>query len=428
MAGGTMQQRIVVGMDIGDDFTQIAIQKTKEEEPLSLSPITGGSRYLIPTVIGKKKDVGQWSYGEEVLKNTYVIKCSKLLSKALHSETVYLDGTEYLCIDLLALYLKKVLSLGARYGYQKETGFLVVATSNPDFNTKKLLTIIFDKIGIPNDHFEVISHNQALGHYVMAKTNEQDQHDVLLYEYWAQQLIGRYLKVHTHHSPILIEPQEVIYDDFQKQLETHYDFTIDERNGLMDQMLLDIVEQDLKKGSVSTCFLVGEGFQQEWMKKSLLRIATGRKAYIGNNLYTKGACYASYYQDQDEKRYILIDSSISQYNFYVKARNKGEYQYITLLSAGRNILNSKGKLDFILEQEEQIEVEISNLFGNKLEAIIIPLKTILPYHSRKRRVCLEIECLDADIYEINLIDCGFGTEVTPLGNIWKKQISLEVRS
>ena len=52
---------------------------------------------------------------------------------------------------------------------------------------------------------------------------------------------------------------------------------------------------------ITTVYLVGEGFEGGWMKNSLTFMCRGRRAFMGNNLYSKGACYAGMLRDYPEK-------------------------------------------------------------------------------------------------------------------------------
>ena len=37
-------------------------------------------------------------------------------------------------------------------------------------------------------------------------------------------------------------------------------------------------------------YLTGEGFENNWYPNSLKVLCNGRRAFLGNNLYSKGAC------------------------------------------------------------------------------------------------------------------------------------------
>ena len=60
-------------------------------------------------------------------------------------------------------------------------------------------------------------------------------------------------------------------------------------------------KMSIEKKVVSSVFLTGQGFENNWYPLSLEGIhVNGRRAFIGNNLYSKGACYHAWHQTREE--------------------------------------------------------------------------------------------------------------------------------
>ena len=59
------------------------------------------------------------------------------------------------------------------------------------------------------------------------------------------------------------------------------------------------------KKVVSSVFLTGDGFENNWYPNSLRVLCNGRRAFMGNNLYSKGACYTAMQRSMD-----LIDGPV----------------------------------------------------------------------------------------------------------------------
>ena len=57
-----------------------------------------------------------------------------------------------------------------------------------------------------------------------------------------------------------------------------------------DENFLSIVKSALENRMISLVYLIGDGFSQEKMKESLSYICRGRRVFLGNNLFSKGAC------------------------------------------------------------------------------------------------------------------------------------------
>lgn len=58
----------------------------------------------------------------------------------------------------------------------------------------------------------------------------------------------------------------------------------------LDKAFLRLAELSFGSRAVSSVFLIGDGFSEEWMKDSLRFLCRGRRVFQGNNLFSKGAC------------------------------------------------------------------------------------------------------------------------------------------
>ena len=69
--------------------------------------------------------------------------------------------------------------------------------------------------------------------------------------------------------------------------------------------LFQIIGDCFQGRIVSSAYLTGDGFDGGWMKRSVSLLCQGRRAFMGKNLYSKGACYAAAVLDgQQEWRYV----------------------------------------------------------------------------------------------------------------------------
>ena len=79
-----------------------------------------------------------------------------------------------------------------------------------------------------------------------------------------------------------------------KELAMVYPVLNEDKAKEVDEMFCRFIESVFDKRIVSSVFLTGEGFENNWYPKSLRVLCNGRRAFIGNNLYSKGACYTAY--------------------------------------------------------------------------------------------------------------------------------------
>jgi len=60
-------QNLLIGFDLGNEYTQLSYYDETLFEPRSISWKEGKEEYLIPTVLTAKKDLQQWYYGEDAI-------------------------------------------------------------------------------------------------------------------------------------------------------------------------------------------------------------------------------------------------------------------------------------------------------------------------------------------------------------------------
>ncbi len=117
-----MEQRkehIYIGIDINDRYAMISYYQLNMAEPETVSTIAGSGYYQIPTLLAKRKSLGQWYYGDDarkMAKTSEVICVDSLLKRAVNGETIRIEDETFEAWELLALFLKKVMELPKKLG------------------------------------------------------------------------------------------------------------------------------------------------------------------------------------------------------------------------------------------------------------------------------------------------------------------------
>ena len=104
----------VLGYDLSDSFCQISYLSSDCDMPQTLSVLAGAELYNIPTVLSKEKGAANWYYGKEAatrITENGDIEIKGLVEKARNGAAIVVDGTEYSPVALLALFIKRSLSL-----------------------------------------------------------------------------------------------------------------------------------------------------------------------------------------------------------------------------------------------------------------------------------------------------------------------------
>ena len=109
--------KIILGYDLGNTFSQISYCFTNDSFNVeTLSMVAGEENFNIPTILGKRRGVSQWFFGNEALRfakeeNENCIIIDNLLDLAKKDELVMIEGIEYQPIALLTLFIKRSLGL-----------------------------------------------------------------------------------------------------------------------------------------------------------------------------------------------------------------------------------------------------------------------------------------------------------------------------
>ena len=172
-------------------------------------------------------------------------------------------------------------------------------------------------------------------------------------------------------------------------------------------------------------YLLGDGFDGEWMKNSLNYLCKGRRAFLGKNLFSKGACYAAFAREEKEDwPFIYMGENEMKFNLSLKVKDHGKMAFYNLISAGRNWFETKGQCELILSETSEIDFwkQLPNSREAKIETIEL---TDLPKRpKRTTRVRVTAKPVSDDRIEIEIKDLGFGDFFRGTDKVWKYTMSM----
>ena len=110
---------VYLGIDINDKYAMVSYFQSNMDEPETVGTVAGSEVFQIPLVLAKRKDLGQWYYGEEAkkkAKNQDMIFVDSLLQRAVAGDKIVIEDEKYDADELLTLFLKKIMSLPYKLG------------------------------------------------------------------------------------------------------------------------------------------------------------------------------------------------------------------------------------------------------------------------------------------------------------------------
>lgn len=118
-------------------------------------------------------------------------------------------------------------------------------------------------------------------------------------------MLRRLNTVSTKSRDMFVTVEEVA-NAHMKELEAIYPVLNVDKAKDADESFKSFIQNVFDKKVVSSVYLTGEGFENNWYPNSLKVLCNGRRAFLGNNLYSKGACYSSM---RYEIRMMMVDLS-----------------------------------------------------------------------------------------------------------------------
>ncbi len=147
-----------------------------------------------------------------------------------------------------------------------------------------------------------------------------------------------------------------------KELAAVYPVLNEDKAKEADDRFCKFVQSVFDKRKVSSVFLTGEGFENNWYPNSLRVLCNGRRAFIGNNLYSKGACYTAY-----RKKYthienpVYLDESKLTDRVTLNMRVNGQEEWYPVVSWGNHWYESDNQWEVLVNDVDELEFHVESL-------------------------------------------------------------------
>ncbi len=400
-----MKNGDILGLELNEDYCQISYYDEEKHEPETLEVAI--DNYQIPLVIGRYKD--QWIYGKEAKRLAIVEEgytASDLYSRAMRQEKVELGGQIHDAVWLLAKFMQMAL------GQFDNVEHLAFSVPRTDIDTSKMLKGVGQFIGVPKENVYVQDFKESFCHYMFYQPKELWQYEAALF-YCDRNEIRAYmlrkLKTVTGRGKGQFVTVDEVANAQMKELAAIYPVLNVDKAKDADERFKSFIQSVFDKKVVSSVFLTGEGFENNWYPNSLKVLCNGRRAFLGNNLYSKGACYAAYRKGKDyEERPVYLDDTKMMEQVCLKMRVRGKECWYPVVEWGSHWYEADGQWDVLLEDTSDIEIHIESLASGELEAETVSLSGLPKRRDYALRLQIETMFLDDKTCKITFKDIGFG--------------------
>ena len=404
----------ILGYDINEIYCQISFYSEEAQEPKTME--TTLDNFQIPLVIGKKAD--EWVIGSEA-KRLLVTKmgpvADDLFRKSMKQEKIKLGEETYEAVWLLAKFVEVSLQ------NFEQIEQLVFTVPNLSVDIGRVLKGIGQRAGVRKGSIYVQDYKESFCNYMLYQPKELWQYEAALFDCNRHEVKAFMLrKIRTAFVTV-----DEVASAQMAELAAIYPVLNVDRAKDADQCFKQFVQGVFDKKLVSSVFLVGEGFENNWYPQSLRVLCNGRRAFLGNNLYSKGACYTAHRRALGVvEGPIYLDETKMMDQICLKLRVYGQDKWQPIISWGTRWYESDTQFEILLEDASDIEIHVESLVGNEMQVIKVPLNGLPARNNYTLRLQVKTLFLDDKTCRISFKDIGFGEFFAPTDFYVEREIHL----
>ncbi len=403
----------IIGYDLNEKYCQISFYNEEQQEPQTME--TSLDNFQIPLILGKKKAehvtkkevlwvIGKEAKRLEVTKKGDVVH--DLYEKAFNQEKVSLGKEIYEATWLLAKFIE--ISL------EKFEEIQQITFSVPGLTVEfgKILKNIGMRIGVSKEAVYVQDYKESFCNYMLYQPKELWQYEAALFQcdrYEVKAYMLRKLRTGFGKGKDSFITVDEVASAQMSELSAVYPVLNVDRAKDADTCFKQFVQGVFNKKLVSSVFLVGEGFENNWYPQSLKVLCNGRRAFLGNNLYSKGACYTAYRRSLSIlDGPIYLDETKMMEQICLKLRVNGVDKWTPIISWGTRWYEADTSFEILLGDADDIEIHVESLAGNDMRVEKVSMKGMPKRSNYTLRLHVTVNFQDEKTCKINFRDIGFG--------------------
>lgn len=400
-----MKSGSILGYDLNEKNCQISFYDDTKEEPETLE--ASSKNYQIPLILGYHRE--RWVYGIEAEQLAAVqegIVVTDLFEKALRREKVKVGDRRRDAVWLLAKFIRMSLA-----GFE-DIEFITFSVPFTNIDMSKMLKGIGRYLGISKECVCVQDYKESFCQYMFYQPKELWQYESAMFYCDAKEIRAYMLRrlnaVGVKEREMFVTVEEVAHAQM-KELAAIYPILNKDKAKDADDRFKTFIQSVFEKKVVSSVYLTGEAFENNWYPNSLKVLCNGRRAFVGNNLYSRGACYTSLrkcrgYNDTP----TYLDDTKMMEQICLRMRVNGQEGWYPIVSWGTHWYEADGQWEVILEDTSDIEIHVETLAGEELQVETVSLEGLPDRRDYSLRIQIEVLFLDERTCRLSFKDVGFG--------------------
>lgn len=416
-------KEIYLGLDLCKKNIQMSYFREDKEEPESIYQLNNTETYQLPNVMFYAKEEKKWYVGNHVSAIRFQkegVMVEDVVGNIDSSEHVAVEGGAYtydvLLLILLKTHIEEFLARSEEYHLCGLT--VTLETYHPKIY--EVVGKLRDELGLSKDSFYIMSHENAFFQYVMNQDERLRTNSVAMFEYGTEGM--EYYRIDRKHQG----NTRIFYLSHQDMKADMTYAMLFEDVEKLDSIFSEIARKKMKETYISTVYLTGPGFNDKWIEESTKVLCDGRRVFMGQNIYTKGACYhAKLGAYETDKDCILCTEGSIPFDIGVSIGDmEGRNQFYPIAIGGREWYNMRGKVTLILDDTNRIDMVYRDKVTKEVQKEIIEIHGLPKRPPKTTKISLEVELYDERLGAIVIRDVGFGKIYPTTNKIYRKEFSI----
>ena len=429
--------QLYLGLDLGPEYTQLSYYNADTREPESVYHEEAKDTYMLPNIMFysayhkrmgdnqndcyKFIDLSGWCVGARASAYRFEDKgtvVDGIYESTLKNENIEVEGRGYKASDLMV----KMLVLHIKQFTDTLGGFVIkrltVTVADTDPRIIQAVRGLKTALRLSHDQFNILSHLDSGLCYIFAQPEPLRNNSVGLFDFGRAGLDFYRIDM-TRKYPLIVTTQHINYHD-KMNLRRFGRYHED-----MDETFADIVKECTEQVFISSVFLTGLGFSENWMKQSATVLCQGRRVFVGQNIYTKGACYRSLggVYTESLSRYFIDTEQTVKTNIGINLMDE-KNTFWPIVYGGLEWFNTRGRVVVFLDDTRRIQIVYQDILTEEEYIETIEIYGLPARPPKTTKLSIEVEYYGADKGAIVIRDMGFGNLYPTTNKIYRKEFDI----
>ena len=422
--------QLYLGLDLGPEYTQLSYYNADTREPESVYHEEAKDTYMLPNIMFysayhkrmgdnqndcyKFIDLSGWCVGARASAYRFEDKGTVVDG----NENIEVEGRGYKASDLMV----KMLVLHIKQFTDTLGGFVIkrltVTVADTDPRIIQAVRGLKTALRLSHDQFNIVSHLDSGLCYIFAQPEPLRNNSVGLFDFGRAGLDFYRIDM-TRKYPLIVTTQHINYHD-KMNLRRFGRYHED-----MDETFADIVKECTEQVFISSVFLTGLGFSENWMKQSATVLCQGRRVFVGQNIYTKGACYRSLggVYTESLSRYFIDTEQTVKTNIGINLMDE-KNTFWPIVYGGLEWFNTRGRVVVFLDDTRRIQIVYQDILTEEEYIETIEIYGLPARPPKTTKLSIEVEYYGADKGAIVIRDMGFGNLYPTTNKIYRKEFDI----